>query len=839
MPQRLKMADAFDGRGDGLAVGDAAGVERDVPAEAHADEALQDLQLHRAHELHANFAQAGIPDHAQLRLLLLEQAELRQRQLRVEVGGQTDAVAHHGLQRCAAVRGGIAERIPGQQAAQAECRADVSGRDLLHGFKFRAGIQAQLRDLRLQRLAVRAMAAHGEADGKRAARDLQKRQAIALRVVRDLIDAGRKLRGIDRHGRKMLQRPQQLVDAVKLPRRAEQAGKQLPLCHGLRGQRVVQRTGVQKVLQQGLGAEGDGLGVVQRGAAVAERGARIGQQGGAVCAGQVHFIEEQDDGHAVVLQQPPERQRVALHAVRAADEQQRAVDDGHDALGLRRKIGMARRVEQGDGEMLRFKARLLGKNRDTARPLQLVRVEMGVSAVNTAERAQRAGLVEQRLGKRGLPGVHLSKNAEHEPPLSALLRLHAQHLPVFVESFQISIPQEARLRNCPRFALLKPAAESGILCSSKQQITNTKGDKTMFQLRPYFPPDFSEQRFQNAPDAVCVPAPFDGVAPEHYHAMSIFPEYFKVNGQWLLAEESRMDCVAVYENGRIIVREFRLLRKGDLVFTGRTEDATDGIYVHPNGFREEEKEKETFAFRQNRSRETAFSRDYDELYDLLRYERDHGKIVWVMGPAFAFDHDARAAMAKLIENGYVHAILAGNALATHDLEAAYLKTALGQDIYTQRSVPNGHYHHLDTINRVRYHGSIANFIQNENIHDGIIYSCEKCGVPYVLGGSIRDDGPLPPVYGDVYAAQNAMRDQIRSATTVISMATMLHTIATGNMTPSFRVLPDGTVRQVYFYCVDVSEFVVNKLADRGSLSARGIVTNVQDFVVNLQKGLNL
>ena len=99
-------------------------------------------------------------------------------------------------------------------------------------------------------------------------------------------------------------------------------------------------------------------------------------------------------------------------------------------------------------------------------------------------------------------------------------------------------------------------------------------------------------------------------------------------------------------------------------------------------------------------------------------------------------------MAKLIENGYVHAILAGNALATHDLEAAYLKTALGQDIYTQRSVPNGHYHHLDTINRVRYHGSIASFIQNENIHDGIIYSCEKCGVPYVLGGSIRDDNVI-------------------------------------------------------------------------------------------------
>ena len=361
----------------------------------------------------------------------------------------------------------------------------------------------------------------------------------------------------------------------------------------------------------------------------------------------------------------------------------------------------------------------------------------------------------------------------------------------------------------------------------------------MFSLKPYFPPDFSEPRFQNAPETVLKPEPFDGVAPEHYHAMSIFPEYFKIGGQWLLAEESRMDCVAVYENGKIAVREFRLLKKGDLIVTGRTENCEEGIYMYPDGFREQKAEKDTFAFRQNRSRETAFSRDYDELYELLKYERDHGKIVWVMGPAFAFDADARRAMSKLIGNGYVHAVLAGNALATHDLEGAYLRTALGQDIYTQESMPNGHYNHLDLINRVRYHGSIKAFIEKEHIDNGIIYSCEKYGVPYVLGGSIRDDGPLPPVYGDVYEAQNAMRDQIRGATTVISMATMLHTIATGNMTPSYRVLPDGTVRQIYFYCVDVSEFVVNKLADRGSLSARGVVTNVQDFVVNLQKGLGL
>ena len=361
----------------------------------------------------------------------------------------------------------------------------------------------------------------------------------------------------------------------------------------------------------------------------------------------------------------------------------------------------------------------------------------------------------------------------------------------------------------------------------------------MFQLKPYTAPDFSLEQFVNAPNAALASAPFDGVAPEHYHAMSIFPEYFKIDGQWLLAEESRMDCVPVYKDGKIHVVEFRNLKQGDEVVIGRTENCQEGIYVHANGFNEKKAQGDVFAFRQGRSRETAFSRDYDELYELLCHDRDHGKIVWVLGPAFAFDADARRAMSKLIENGYAHAVLAGNALATHDLEGAYIGTALGQDIYTQESMPNGHYNHLDLINRVRYHGSVSKFIENEKIDNGIIYSCEKCGIPYVLGGSIRDDGPLPPVFGDVYAAQNAMRDQIRGATTVICMATMLHTIATGNMTPSYRVMADGTLRQVYFYCVDISEFCVNKLADRGSLSARGIVTNVQDFVVNLQKGLGL
>ena len=361
-----------------------------------------------------------------------------------------------------------------------------------------------------------------------------------------------------------------------------------------------------------------------------------------------------------------------------------------------------------------------------------------------------------------------------------------------------------------------------------------------FELVKYAAPDFSGEMFVNAPDAAMAPAPRDRVAPGNYHATTIFPEYFKVDGRWLLAGESRMDCVAVYENGTIAVREFRNLKQGDLVFTGRTENCEEGIFVYPNGLDAGEGgHDETFAFRQRRTRETAFSKDYDNIYDLLKYERDHGYVVWVMGPACAFDSDSREAFSRLVMNGYVDAMLAGNALATHDLEGAYLKTALGQNIYTQHTQPNGHYNHIDTINQVKLHGSIPEFIDKEGIDNGIMYSCVKKQVPFVLVGSIRDDGPLPEVYANVYEGQDAMRECIRKATTVICMAPTLHSIAPGNMTPSFRVMPDGTVRQVYFYSVDVSEFAVNKLGDRGSLSAKSIVTNVQDFVVNVSKGLGL
>lgn len=358
-----------------------------------------------------------------------------------------------------------------------------------------------------------------------------------------------------------------------------------------------------------------------------------------------------------------------------------------------------------------------------------------------------------------------------------------------------------------------------------------------FALPEFRPPDLARDPYLSAPNVETVLVGKDGVAPPNYHALSIYPEYFKINGRWLLAKESRMDCVPVLRNSnKIEVIEFRNLKIGDEVIVGRTEDGTEGIYVYPDGFRSANAKMDLFAFRSSRSRETAYSKDYNNLYDLIRHEKEHGYIVWVLGPAVVFDFDSRHALASLIDSGYVHALLAGNAMATHDLEAGLFRTALGQNTYTQESVPNGHYHHLDLLNKARQAGSLEKLIQKENITDGVIYAAIQKGVPLVLAGSIRDDGPLPPVIGDVYQAQDEMRNHTRKATTVICLATQLHTIATGNMTPSYTV-KDGVIRPVYFYYVDIAEFAVNKLRDRGSLEVTTIVTNVQDFLVNLKKNL--
>ena len=359
-----------------------------------------------------------------------------------------------------------------------------------------------------------------------------------------------------------------------------------------------------------------------------------------------------------------------------------------------------------------------------------------------------------------------------------------------------------------------------------------------FHLPEYNPPDFTGPNCRSAPTVAFKAVDRPGVAPDNYHGTSIYPEYFQIRkGEWRLLAESRMDCVVVLNpDGTLQVKEFRHLKKGDQVACGRRENGEDGIFVHLNAFSFPDRAGDKFSFRSQRTRETSFSIDYDELYDLLNHERLNGFIVWVLGPATAFDHDSRLAFSNLIKRGYVHALMAGNALATHDVEGALFGTALGQEIYSKRIVSLGHYMHLDAINTIRANGSIATGVSRGLVQEGIMHTVIQKKIPYVLAGSIRDDGPMPEVIADVYRAQDEMRALTRRATTVIALATQLHAIATGNLLPSYT-LKDGRIRPVYFYMVDMSEYAVSKLSDRGSLTARSILTNVQDFVVTVERGL--
>lgn len=359
-----------------------------------------------------------------------------------------------------------------------------------------------------------------------------------------------------------------------------------------------------------------------------------------------------------------------------------------------------------------------------------------------------------------------------------------------------------------------------------------------FSLPEFRPPDFTQRHLAAAPQARFAPAPADGVLPEGFHATSNHPEYFKQGDGWQLVRESRMDAVVVRrDGGELEVVEGRRVRAHDLVALGRSEDGQEGILVYVGGFDPPETSVEKFAFRTRGTRETPFSRSYDDLYELLRYEREHGYIVWVAGPAVAFDKDSRDSFRDLIDAGYCHALLAGNAVATHDLEAAVFGTGLGQDVYSQKLVPGGHYHHLDVINRARRAGSLAEATKSLGGNEGIMHALLRRNVPYVLAGSIRDDGPLPGVVADVYAAQDAMREHARRATTVITLATQLHSIAFGNMVPSYQVPESGRIRPVYLTIVDITEFSADKLANRGSAQAMPIVTNVQDFMINLRANL--
>ena len=198
----------------------------------------------------------------------------------------------------------------------------------------------------------------------------------------------------------------------------------------------------------------------------------------------------------------------------------------------------------------------------------------------------------------------------------------------------------------------------------------------------------------------------------------------------------------------------------------------------------------------------------------------------------------RIALNHLAEAGYINCLMAGNAMATHDLEGGFLGTALGQNIYTQQNVPNGHYNHLDLLNEVRSIGSIKKFIAAGNVKDGIIKTLSQMDVPFVLAGSIRDDGPLPEVYGNTTEALTHMKEHLDKATLIIGLATMLHNLASANLASSYRIRENGDITPVYMYGIDVTENVANKMAHaRENIAFVPMITNVQDFVVNLERAL--
>lgn len=287
-----------------------------------------------------------------------------------------------------------------------------------------------------------------------------------------------------------------------------------------------------------------------------------------------------------------------------------------------------------------------------------------------------------------------------------------------------------------------------------------------------------------------------------------------------------MDAALLLDrDGVLWIREGRRVRRGEMIAVGKAEDGAEGIYVHSLDDSDDEGE---FRFMTSAvSREKPI--DYSLMAQILLSERDNkGYPIWVTGPALVHSR-ARADMVWFIENGFVGALLAGNAVAVHDIEASIYGTTLGM---TQTGVAStgGHGLHMRAINQVRAAGSIAAAVKSGIVRDGIMHALVTRSIPFVLTGSIRDDGPLPEVITDNLAAQDAMKAHTTRATMAILVATALHAIATGNMLPAFVTNVDGSLRELPTICVDSSEFVVSKLKDRGTHQAFGVVTNAQDFM---------
>jgi len=341
------------------------------------------------------------------------------------------------------------------------------------------------------------------------------------------------------------------------------------------------------------------------------------------------------------------------------------------------------------------------------------------------------------------------------------------------------------------------------------------------------PPDFARAPFVGAPEAAFEPAPSDGVMPEDFFTTSNLPTYVRVGGQWVMPSRPRMDGVIVRRGPGLETIEPRKVLRGELVAVGLAEDGSQGIVVSTEGFLGEVASANEFRFMSTEvSRERPVN--YEELAERLEGERRRGGyLVWVVGPALVHSR-ARADFEWFIANGYVNAVLVGNAVAVHDIEAAIYGTTLGMTS-TGQAAASGHGLHMRAINRVRAAGSIEAAVEQNVVTNGIMHALVTRKIPYVLAGSIRDDGPLPGVVVESTRAQDLMREHTVKATGAVFIATALHAIAVGNMLPAFHT-QRGAPEPLMTICVDQTEFVVTKLKDRGTHQAYGVVTNAQDFM---------
>ena len=320
-------------------------------------------------------------------------------------------------------------------------------------------------------------------------------------------------------------------------------------------------------------------------------------------------------------------------------------------------------------------------------------------------------------------------------------------------------------------------------------------------------------------DAVLAPAPADGVFPDEFYSTTNLETYVRLAGEWVRVEGPEMDCGVRVRPGAGPHAETLPLCdvvKGELFVVGH-----HGIRVVPLA---RPRESQPFEFMASAvSSEKPKAQIVREVARLLRRVRDEGKLtIAVVGPAVVHT-GAAAQLARLIRAGYLGALFGGNAVATHDIESALFGTSLGIDMKTGMPTAGGHEHHLRAINTIRRCGGIAAAIEQGVLTGGLMHTLVTTGTPFVLAGSIRDDGPLPEVITDVLDAQRAMRAYAQRAGACLMLSTMLHSIATGNLLPA----------AVHTVCVDINPAVVTKLADRGSFQTIGVVTDVGLFVEQL------